>query len=164
MDTNTISGFKLSHQQERVWLQDGQSSFGASCTILIEGPLEPSRLRSALQSVLDRHEILRTVFHRQAGVKVPFQVIQEESSLRWETTSAGDHNGPNNEPLVVPPPIFDLENGPNVNAHLLRQEPDQHTLILQLPALTADTKSLQILVSELASYSMPILSNGRTNF
>jgi len=31
-----------------------------------------------------RYEILRTVFDRQAGLKIPFQIIQQDAAIAWE--------------------------------------------------------------------------------
>jgi amino acid adenylation domain-containing protein len=144
MANNTIAGFKLSLQQERIWLQQGNlPAFRTTCVLRIHGAVEPSKLRNALQHVMDRHEILRTVFPRQAGVKVPFQVIQDKAALHWEYQSSGD---------ALPDPHsiqFELENGPVVHARLTRTAAGEHTLTLQMPALVADAQSLQTLAAEL---------------
>ena len=52
----------------------GLSGQGA---VSVKGKLDASKLRDAIREVVGRHEILRTVFHRHTGVKVPFQVILE---------------------------------------------------------------------------------------
>ncbi|MCU1259743.1 MAG: amino acid adenylation domain protein, partial [Bryobacterales bacterium] len=86
MSSSTNAGFRLSAQQERNWSQEGGEApaFRAECEVLLDGPADTSRLRRAIQGVVARHEILRTVFQRQPGLKLPFQVIQEEASLTWE--------------------------------------------------------------------------------
>ena len=143
MADTKIVGFKLSLQQERMWLQQASlPAFTALCTVRIDGPLDPSRLRNALQKVLDRHEILRTVFHQQAGVKVPFQVIQEKAALHWEFQESSNE-------LPDRPIQFDLENGPTMHARLTRARDNEHALTLQMPALVTDVHSLQTLVAEL---------------
>jgi len=144
MADNTISGFKLSLQQERIWLQQGSlPAFRASSVLRISGVLDPSKLRIALQQVVDRHEILRTVFPRQAGVKVPFQVIQDKAAIYWKYTD------PSAQKAEDCPPAFDLENGPAVHARLTRTGANEHTLTLQMPALVADDRSMQTLAAEL---------------
>ena len=143
MTHHTIAGFKLSLQQERIWLQqDNLPAFRAVCVVRITGTFDESKLRHALQKVLDRHEILRTVFPRQAGVKVPFQVIQEKAALRWEHSDPAQQRA---ESLQE----FDLENGPVVHARLTRVAASEHTLTLQMPALVADARSLQTLAADL---------------
>src|SRR4051794_13029818 len=87
MGSNTIAGFRLSAQQERVWSQQvgAAAPFWAECELLIEGTLDESKLHDVLGELVGRHEILRTVFHRQAGLKFPFQLIQEEPDFAWRT-------------------------------------------------------------------------------
>ncbi len=83
MSTNTVDGFRLSVQQERVWSQQADSAapFWAECELLIEGPVDVVRFQKVLHTVVGRHEILRTAFHHQAGVKVPFQVILSDAGI-----------------------------------------------------------------------------------
>ena len=79
MSTNTAAGFRLSTQQERIWSQQAgmTSPFWSGCEVLVEGPLDAAKLQDVLRGIVTRHEILRTVFHRQTGLKLPFQVILE---------------------------------------------------------------------------------------
>ena len=42
------------------------------------------RLQRCVAKLVTRHEILRTVFRRQAGMKVPFQVVLETAEVGWE--------------------------------------------------------------------------------
>src|SRR5215469_9126615 len=88
--TMASAAFRLSSQQERAW---GEHERGtpqvAQAIIGIEGALEVARLKTALQSVVAKYEILRTVLRRQSGVKLPFQVIQEEAAFTF-ADSTGD--------------------------------------------------------------------------
>ena len=87
MSNNTVAGFRLSTQQERLWSQmTGKvSPFWAECELLVEGPLDAAKLQGVVRGIVVRHEILRTVFHRQTGLKVPFQVILDTPDFAWET-------------------------------------------------------------------------------
>src|SRR5262252_9701810 len=86
MSNPTVAGFRLSVQQNRTWSQQigHPPSLWAECELALEGPLDPARLKDSIREVVARHEILRTVFHRQTGVKVPFQVILENPSFAWQ--------------------------------------------------------------------------------
>src|SRR5664279_1056539 len=85
MSNNTVAGFRLSTQQERLWSQQtgGASAFWAECELLVEGPLDAAKLQAVVRGVVERHEILRTVFHHQTGLKLPFQVILEAPDFAW---------------------------------------------------------------------------------
>src|SRR5213595_3580050 len=92
MATQSISAFHLSAQQERLWSQQAGAAdpFVSVCEVLLAGRLDVDRLRTALQAVVARHEILRTVFHRQAGVKIPFQVIADKLDADWRVEDLSD--------------------------------------------------------------------------
>jgi hypothetical protein len=71
-------GFRLSPQQEHLWsLQQctRNSVYRSDCVISITGNLDLERLQLALQTVVARHEILRTCFCCLPGMTIPVQVI-----------------------------------------------------------------------------------------
>ncbi len=80
----TLQGFRLSPQQKHLWLlQQDSLAYRASCAIQIEGNLNVEFLKEALKRIVNRHESLRTSFHRQPGIKIPIQVIAESGTLCW---------------------------------------------------------------------------------
>jgi len=155
MPDNTIAGFRLSAQQERVWThQQGGAAFGARCTVVLEGSLDPVKLQEALGSLVQRHEILRTVFHRQPGLKLPFQVIREKGSFAWEAVdfqNLDEFAQAEKIERFFHLAAFNLEEGPMLRVLLATHSLEKHTLFLHLPALSADPRSLQNLIVELGS-------------
>ena len=152
MPDNTIAGFRLSAQQERVWTHQAGAPFRAHCSILLEGPLNSSKLQEALRALVHRHEILRTVFHRQPGLKLPFQVIQETGDVAWETVDLSGIGEPTQAKRIEDwfhAAAFNFEQGPVMHALLATHAPERRTLLLNLPALASDTRGLQNLVKEL---------------
>ena len=149
-----VEGFRLSSQQRALWLQQQEGVHGhAQCAVLIEGPLHRDRLRAALETLVERHEILRTTLHLQPGVKVPLQVIQEEPEVLWEIAAAPDA-GPATLDRILKQERrrpFDLAELPVLRALLLELAPDRHLLVLTLPALAADGRTLLALLGEMSS-------------
>src|SRR5256885_17244203 len=80
------AGFWLSPQQKFAWRV--QEALGHSTRIVgrvaIEGKVEADRLRSALIEIVSRHEALRTIFQRPAGMKMPLQVVLDTAEIQWE--------------------------------------------------------------------------------
>src|SRR6266496_2850914 len=79
-------GFWLSPQQKFTWTIEQEVlrlSSRAVCLVALHGSLDVDRLRDSLREVVSRHEILRTVFRRQTGMKVPFQVVLDAAELAW---------------------------------------------------------------------------------
>ncbi|HET6978702.1 MAG TPA: amino acid adenylation domain-containing protein [Pyrinomonadaceae bacterium] len=157
MNTPVIQGFQLSQQQQRLWaLQREGISYEAQCAIRLDGELNPNVLRDALCLVVERCEVLRTTFQELPAVKLPVQVVADFSAPEWRTLNLSEHDATQHDVMIekllqqearAP---FDFESGPLVKSLLLTLAPRQHLLILTLPALIADTGTLNKLFGELA--------------
>jgi amino acid adenylation domain-containing protein len=139
--TLATAAFKLSSQQERAWLQHEAGVRGfAQCVIAITGTVDVTKLQQTLQQLVSEYEILRTVFRRQTGIKLPFQVIQEESRVLFADLRSGDTADLARRDRES---AWNLENGPTLRATLAGSK-----LILTLPALCADSSTLKNLFGE----------------
>src|SRR6185503_11303699 len=154
---NRVEGFRLSPQQRYFWSLQRATSFTYQvvATVSINGELRADVLQRALADIVERHEILRTTFHRPPGIKTPFQVISDEAQFSWQFT---DLSGLGQEAL--PSKLencvqaernkpFDFERGPLLRASLYRTSPERHTLLISLPALCGDPVTIRNLISEL---------------
>ncbi len=81
------AGFFLSPQQKLI-LSTAPSA-RTQIAVLIEGEFDEGRLKSSLLKVLAENEALRTVFQKQMGMKLPFQVIHDASEPVWNVLSPG---------------------------------------------------------------------------
>src|SRR5690349_6369712 len=140
---NTVAAFRLSIEQQHLWNLPGDiSSRTACCAVSLSGSLDRRALNRALQEVVEQNEILRTVFRRQPGMKVPFQVILEDPNLAWEYVEQSWDEG--SDRRAVSNEFFgagiahDLENGPVLSALLANITPAHGALFLRLPALCSD--------------------------
>jgi amino acid adenylation domain-containing protein len=158
MSKEIIEGFRLAPQQERVWLlhqKDQSPAYRAQSAILIEGPLSPPLLRAAIENVVKRHEILRTVFYCPPGMTIPLQVIDEghvvwneRKSLWADETQAQalEIEQLINESLYRP---LDFEREEFLQATLLRLSEARHLLLVSLPSLCLDVAGLQNTVRDI---------------
>jgi NRPS condensation-like uncharacterized protein len=147
--TSATAAFRLSPQQERAWSQQerGLHTY-AQCVIGLEGRLDTAKLQKSLTHAVSKYEILRTVLRHQAGIKLPFQVIQETPSLQFEQAQAPGIGE------ILPQgrgrPASAME-GPTLRAVLAARGPDDHTLVLTLPAFCADAATLKNLAAEIGA-------------
>jgi amino acid adenylation domain-containing protein len=160
MQREIINGFRLSPQQRRLWLsQLGSAAFRSQTAILIEGGLRPEVLKEAVYRIVRRHEILRTTFHILPGMKLPVQVVAEESSASslplWWEDDLSDRSAPEMTEKIeklsgedrCP---FDLGRGLLLSAFLLRVSVERHILFLKLPSICADARTLKNLTLEIS--------------
>ncbi|HEX4962826.1 MAG TPA: amino acid adenylation domain-containing protein, partial [Thermoanaerobaculia bacterium] len=152
------SGFRLSPQQRRLWTLQGQGEAVAQGILRLDGALEVLRLERALQGLVNRHEILRTTFHRLPGMKVPVQRVSPVGEMWLRTLEVGeDRSGLNDAGIAEQAAAeasrpFDFEGEPPLRALLVRRSASQHYLILTLPILCADRESLRVMAKETADF------------
>ncbi len=156
MQQDVIQGYRLSPQQQRVWLlQRTGSVYGTQAAIALEGPLAIDVLKEAVLKVITRHEILRTTFSSLPGMKLPVQVVAEAGSPFWrriDLSSLGDKSRVLAELLtedrMVP---FDLDRGSLIRCTVICLSTNKHFLHLTIPSLCGDSQSLRIITREIAS-------------
>ncbi len=157
MQTKTLSGFQLSPQQKRLWvLQQDSSAYLTQCAILLEGTLKPELLKAALQQIINRHEIFRTIFRRLPGIKTPVMVVEDSSTPSWQDIDLSDRDETEQSAKIeqlfqeAKHQAFNLEQSPLLRLSLLRLSPNKHILQICLPALCADTWTIKNLVTEIS--------------
>ncbi|MEH2381704.1 MAG: amino acid adenylation domain-containing protein [Nostoc sp.] len=157
MQNQTLEGFRLSPQQKHLWLlQQNSVADRAQCVLLLQGQLQIEILQEALEKIVNRHEILRTVFHRRSGLKIPIQVISDRSKPSWQTFNLSDIDARQQQAKIEELFLeernfpFDLERGSLLRISLLILSEDRHMLLMTLPSLCADSWTLKNLVKEIA--------------
>ncbi|CUS39187.1 Putative Multi-domain non-ribosomal peptide synthetase (fragment) [Candidatus Nitrospira nitrificans] len=152
-----IQGFRLSPQQKRLWaLQQTFGDVWSQGTLVIHGELDVVRLERAVDAAVAKHETFRTLFRREPGVKVPLQVIVEQSKPTWETVErqakdAAAQATKRDELLDEHRrQTIDWERGPLVRCTLCRLSSREHWLLISLPAMCADARTLRNLAGEIA--------------
>ncbi len=148
----------LSYSQQRLWyidqLEGGSTQYHLPLALRLHGPLDRDALRSSLARIVERHEILRTVYRTCDGA--PRQQVLPPSPLALpciDLTSAGAPVP--QEELVsllrrhaLTP--FDLTRDPMVRAHLFQLGPDQHVLLCTMHHIASDGWSIGVLARELS--------------
>jgi len=159
----------LSFAQQRLWfldqLEPDRPLYHIASAARLTGRLDLAALEHALNAVVARHEALRTRFVSEEGI--PFQVIDapEPIELRLIDLSSlppaqrqTEANRLLREEVNRP---FRLSAGKLIRATLLRQEAEQHDLILMLHHIVADEWSLKVLFRELGAFYRAFLRRER---
>ncbi|MET0645395.1 MAG: condensation domain-containing protein, partial [Pyrinomonadaceae bacterium] len=156
MQQHTLEGFRLSHQQRRLWqLQQQSSAYRVQCALIIEGPLKSTTLQEALQNVVSRHEILRTAFRFLPSMGLPVQVMAEDWTIALQELDVRqcpeeEQKKRLNEYLCEGRErAFDYERGRVIDAGLVAFAADRHVLVINASAMCVDEDSLGKLVGEL---------------
>ncbi|HEX8089496.1 MAG TPA: condensation domain-containing protein, partial [Blastocatellia bacterium] len=156
MQKEILKGFRLSPQQKQIWMsrQDGPAPQMA-CAILLRGDLKIDALKQALQNVVDRHQILRTTFHKRPGTKLPVQVINENAAPLWEEIDLSDRSVSQREAELderlhrQDANAIENERGSLLSATLIRWTARERVLLVSLSPLCSDPRTLKNLVREI---------------
>lgn len=158
MNNQVIHGFQLSPQQKHLWLlQQANNSLAyySFTAVEITGNLKIETLKTALKTIVNRHQILCTSFRCLPGMTIPLQVIENGSDLliKEHDFSSIPHETQNNTVELLIESIkqqkFDLEK-PSLQISLVILSESRYVLLLKLPALYADRTSLNNLLTEIA--------------
>src|SRR5947207_5285069 len=135
MQPAALKGFRLSQQQARLWSWQQQDQvYRAVCAVQLEGQLDTKVLRQALQDVISRHAILRTIFHLVPGMEMPMQVVATHAEMYCPMISLEDLGEADQAAQLVEryramqEEPFDLVQGPLCRTELVRLSVYEHIL------------------------------------
>ena len=150
---------ELSSAQVRLWflnqLDPSHSSYNLFSLIRLEGPLDIQVFEQAINEIVRRHEVLRTVFVEKDGSPCPvliphltmkvslINLFRSPLSLRshaMESLSRDEVRRP-----------FRLNQGPLFRAVLFQLDVHHHVFLLTMHHIISDQWSLDIMMRELSS-------------
>ncbi len=153
-----VQGYRLSPQQERVWLLDRgvrSTRLFARCRVMIEGSLDPVVLKMALEDILQRHEILRTTLQFIPGMTLPVQVIAEHGALSQQEHDLTGRM-PKDQECQIQTLLQELEeeravstNSSSMHTILIKLSDVKHLLLIDLPGYCVDGVTFKNLIREL---------------
>ncbi|NOK63913.1 MAG: hypothetical protein GFH27_549391n2 [Chloroflexi bacterium AL-W] len=149
----------LSFAQQRLWfieqLHPGTAAYHVYAGLRLQGPLSVKALTDSLQTIVARHESLRTTFtvlddqpvqliHAHVAMQLPFIDLsaqdQDAQELIVQELALRETYRP-----------FNMVAGPLIRGYLLRLHTHEHVLLLNQHHIITDGWSLSVLVSELTS-------------
>jgi amino acid adenylation domain-containing protein len=149
----------LSFAQQRFWFLDqlspGSPVSNVAVALRLRGALDVDALRSALDEIIRRHDVLRACFKMQDGR--PVQVILPHHRLSLpidDLRHVSEAQREEEARLVTTEEArrpFNLANGPLVRARVVRMEEEVHILSLTLHHIVADGWSMGIFKDELSA-------------
>ncbi|MFZ6659162.1 condensation domain-containing protein, partial [Undibacterium sp. TJN19] len=141
----------LSYAQQRLWLMDqlmgAHHAYNISLAIRLSGDLQAGHLRTSLQRILQRHDILRTRYTSHQGqprlitdppatLELIPQPVTDEQHIQALWRDERQH-------------AFNLAEEPLIRLRLLEVDSHQHVLLITLHHIIADAWSLGIFFNEL---------------
>ncbi|QHI35445.1 Tyrocidine synthase 3 [Kordia antarctica] len=149
--------YPLSSAQKRLWImcqfKNGSIAYNMPTSIELASDINIENFIQAIETVVDRHEILRTVFKRDASEEVRQWILSREE-LGFKVEFKDYENEENKQNLVAQYiqedayKEFDLENEPLLRVSFLKLEEDRYVFYYNMHHIISDGWSLDILSKE----------------
>ncbi|MCB0729106.1 MAG: AMP-binding protein, partial [Ignavibacteriae bacterium] len=145
----------LSYSQERLWFIDqleGSVQYHVPAVLRLKGKLNIEALTRSLQTIINRHEVLRSVILQEDGAG--YQVVQDKDNWDLEIIDGGKFKDSPEElqsnilKLIGKP--FDLSKDHMMRIHLIRLSEDENILVITMHHIASDGWSVSVIVNELA--------------
>lgn len=151
----------LSYAQELMWLLDrlnaeGVTAYNSIWTGRLHGSLDPTALLRSLNSVIERHEILRTVYVAVDGVpmqRVTDKRLQNLGSV--DLTHLPESQRENEAVRLLEEEVrrpFDLSNDLMIRVMLVQISERDHFLLLDMHHIAIDGWAKEIIYRELTAF------------
>ncbi|AQU81375.1 MULTISPECIES: non-ribosomal peptide synthetase [unclassified Halomonas] len=150
----------LSPAQKRLWLVDrlaGSSSertgYNMSAALNLTGQLDTEAIKSTLDVIVDRHEVLRTRYpENEVGEPIAIIVPGNPVEIEWVdlVDLEGDQQRDQAQQLMEEHAqrVFDLSSGPLLRAAVIRLSPRSHLLLLCAHHIVFDGWSEAVFIKE----------------
>ncbi|MTJ50253.1 condensation domain-containing protein [Dolichospermum sp. UHCC 0259] len=155
-----INGFELSPQQKYLWhlQQNDNFNYCVVGAVSITGNLQIDVLKSAVNQVVNTHEILHTNYKNVSEMNFPLQIINNNSEFWHQEYDLSNCNIQAQENKLQQ--IFDeflnlnfnLETGAILNLSLVNIAANKYILLMALPAICGDKATLQNLVKLISEF------------
>jgi tyrocidine synthetase-3 len=155
------SSYPISDAQRRLWvlsqLGEGSVAYNIPGHIYLNQDIEIEWLKKAIESTIEKHEILRTVFKEDESGEIRQWILKKED-LRFKIEYKDFRRQKNkeeqiqcyiNEDSYKP---FDLEKGPLLRATLLQTGDDNYVFYYNMHHIISDGRSMEVLSKDVFSY------------
>lgn len=154
---NRSGDLPLSFAQQRLWfieqLEGHSTQYHIPAGLRLVGALDISALQFALDSIIERHEVLRTIYTNVDGEGR--QTIQAPSAVGIKHINLLSENGEGELRKIIEQEIatpFNLSSDLMLRCTLVKEADDVHVLIFTLHHIAADGWSLGILINEFINF------------
>lgn len=150
---------QLSYAQQRLWTLDqieGSAHYNISNALLLKGNLDTDLFQRAFNTILERHEILRTTYDLDENGEVcqiiqpaePLSIFEEDlSGLSEEEQNSRIKQIQSEEPKLT----FDLRKDVLLRVKLIRIKNDAFVVLVTMHHIATDGWSIGILIKEFST-------------
>ena len=155
----------LSYSQKRLWFIDqldkGSAQYNMPLALKLDGLLDVTALNKTFNKIIQRHEILRTVYgldDQRQYIRKDFKFLIEQVDLSAMTNESDKEKEIKKIAEKEATKLFSLDSDLMIRACLLKLTDNCHILLITIHHIASDGWSLGILVDDFASIYENIIS------
>ncbi|GEQ06487.1 non-ribosomal peptide synthetase [Staphylococcus gallinarum] len=140
--------YTTSSPQKRLYVLNemvkGQTAYNMPSMLEIQGEVDPERVQNVFQTLIERHETLRTHFETIDGE--PVQVINDSAEINVEYAEIStDHYETLLDDFVQP---FDLSQAPLLKVKIVKVAESRYVLLFDIHHVISDGFSINLIIKE----------------
>ncbi|WP_459209768.1 amino acid adenylation domain-containing protein [Aquimarina rhabdastrellae] len=156
-----LDSYPLSFSQKRLWIlsqyETEAITYNMPTSITLEGKYDIENLKKSIIAVIDRHEILRTVFRKNSEGEINQWILDTDDigldinyhDFRLESNSLKlVENYIEKDSFVA----FDLENGPLLRVALFQLKDEEYVFYYNMHHIISDGWSKEVLANDVLSF------------
>jgi amino acid adenylation domain-containing protein len=159
--------YDISHAQKRLWVvcqfPESSMAYNMPGGYILSGQLQPDALVKAFELLVERHEILRTIFITVEDKPKQKILSKDKTGFTFDTLDLGKnaHREEQARQLVnrEARTAFDLNNGPLVRAKLIRLQEDKYLFLFNMHHIISDGWSLGVMIREISALYNAIVND-----
>ncbi|MGD9488074.1 MAG: amino acid adenylation domain-containing protein [Calditrichaceae bacterium] len=154
------NAFPLSYSQQRLWFlyqfEPGSSAYNIPAALRLKGKPDLNALEKSIDSIIGRHEILRTTFTTVNGT--PMQVVSDSPVKNLVIVDLSQYPEDKKESILMEKITnesripFDLNKGPLRRISLFRLSDTDYALFFVMHHIIADGWSIGLFLKEFSAY------------
>ena len=156
IDRSTNPDLPLSYAQQRLWfldeLEPGTPVYNMPFAVRVRGQLDVRALQTALDSLSQQHESLRTVFSATDSEPVQRVLKKVQLTINEEALEAADEDAILRRARELAKTQFDLANGPLLKLHVLKTGAAEYLLLLVIHHIISDLWSMDVFFRDLGRW------------
>ena len=158
---NLTGNYPISNAQRRLWVlsqfEGGSVSYNTPSSATLEKNIDIESFKRAIDSVIERHEILRTIFKEDEKGELRQWILKSEDLdfvIDFQDFRKEDNKEGRVKEYIAEDSYkaFDLENGPLLRASLLQTEDDCYVFYYNMHHIISDGWSMEVLSKDVFSY------------
>tara|TARA_R110002050_G_scaffold33381_3_gene85002 strand:+ start:445 stop:3795 length:3351 start_codon:yes stop_codon:yes gene_type:complete len=159
--TLPLESYSISDAQRRIWIlsqfEEASIAYHMPFHLEIYGAFDFDKVKKSIVSLIERHEILRTVFRENSEGEVRQWVLERES-LNFEVKELDFSQDKDCEERIREYFVcdnmlaFDLEQGPLLRASIIKMPSRRYVFYYNMHHIISDGWSMEVLVKDFMAY------------